>query len=120
MKRESVDESVCPLEGPLQVFASKWKPAILHHLFKNKVLRHGELLQVLEKVSQKVLTSQLRELERDGLVRRTVFNEIPARVEYEPTELAWSIRPIFVMIHQWNDNHMPTVRMARIQYDVRS
>ena len=119
MSLENSHESVCPLEGPLQVFASKWKPAILHHLYENNVLRHGELLKRLQQISQKVLTSQLRELERDGLVRRTVFDEVPARVEYNPTELAWSIRPIFVMIHKWHDDHMHSVHAARKHFDER-
>lgn len=110
-------DNPCPLDEPLATFARKWKPRILFHLFENDSLRHGELRKKLPNVSQKVLTEHLRELERDGLVRRTVLQVAPPKVEYTATQLGWSIRPVFVMIHQWGEAHQPQVDAARREYD---
>ncbi|MEM1226422.1 MAG: helix-turn-helix domain-containing protein [Planctomycetota bacterium] len=107
-------DSPCPLEAPLAIFARKWKPEILFHLFENKALRHHELRKKLRGVSQKVLTEQLRELERDGLVSRSVLQVAPPRVQYAATDLGHSIRPIFAAIHRWGDDHMDEVKAARI------
>ena len=107
----------CSLEGSLAVFASKWKPAILFHLYKHKSLRHGELRRLIPEISQRIMTQQLRELERDGLVVREVFQEVPPKVEYSATKLARTIRPLFVEIEEWGQSQMKNVEAARKRYD---
>ncbi len=76
----------------IAVFATKWKPVLLFHLFDNGTLRHGELRRLLPDISQRILTQQLRELERDGLVTREQFQVVPPKVEYSATKLAWTVK----------------------------
>ncbi|MGE3181032.1 MAG: winged helix-turn-helix transcriptional regulator [Phycisphaerae bacterium] len=106
----------CALDRALAVFASKWKPALLYHLYEHPRLRHGELRRLIPEVSQRVMTQQLREMERDGLVRREVFSEMPPRVEYAATALAHTVRPLFVAIEKWGTANMPDVEAARRQH----
>ena len=106
----------CPIGEALHVFAGRWKPEILWHL-KNERMRFNQLQKSIGAVSQKMLTQQLRELERDGLVKRTQYPEIPPRVEYECTDLAKSLEPIFKMLVQWTEAHHETVTQAQQQYD---
>ncbi len=106
----------CPIGGALSVFAGRWKPEILWHL-KNGPVRFNQLLRLIEGVSQKMLTQQLRELQRDGLVTRTQYEEIPPRVEYACTKLADSLVPIFDELEEWNKTHHHHVRKAQKKYD---
>jgi DNA-binding HxlR family transcriptional regulator len=110
----------CALEATMAVFASKWKPALLFHLYENDSLRHGELRRLIPEVSQRIMTQQLRELERDGLVKRNDFREVPPRVEYSATELARTIRPLFVSIEKWGGEQMKKVTAARKRYDKKN
>ena len=83
----------CPVETTLTLIGDKWKVLILRDLLPGKK-RFGELKKSLGKVSQKVLTAQLRDMESNGLVSRKVFPEVPPRVEYSLTELGQSLKPI--------------------------
>ena len=107
----------CELEATLAVFGSKWKPALLFHLYENDSLRHDELRRLIPEVSQRIMTQQLRELERDGLVLRNDFHEVPPRVEYSATELARTICPLFVSIEKWGKEQIKNVEAARKRYD---
>ncbi len=107
---------VCPVGDALNVFSGRWKPEILWHL-KQGTLRFNQLRRAIGAVSQKMLTQQLRELERDGLVVRTQFQEIPPRVEYARTDLASSLEPIFLALEQWRDAHADDLSAARKKYD---
>ena len=90
----------CPVMITLSLIGSKWKISILWALFNGKK-RFGELRRLLGNISQKVLTAQLRELEADGLVLRTVYSEVPPRVEYELTEQGRTLRPVFKALWDW-------------------
>ena len=83
----------CPVETTLTLISNKWKVLILRDLMTG-TKRFGVLKKSLGQVSQKVLTAQLREMEADGLLTRTVYPEVPPRVEYTLTELGCSLKPI--------------------------
>ena len=99
-----------PIDATVRLIGSKWKCSILCHLMDGGELRTGELRRLLAGVSQKVLTEQLRELERDGLVSRTVHPEVPPRVEYRLTELGGSLRPIIDAMCEWGAGYLAQTR----------
>ena len=99
----------CPVETTLTLISSKWKILILRDLMPG-TKRFGELKKSIGEVSQKVLTAQLREMETDGLVRRTVYPEVPPRVEYSLSELGESMRPIISAMEQWGRDYQELVQ----------
>ena len=94
------DLPACPVETTLTLIGSKWKVLILRDLIDGKK-RFGELKRSVGSVSQKVLTAQLREMESDGLLTRTVYPEVPPRVEYELSELGMSLKPVLDSLWAW-------------------
>lgn len=90
----------CPVETTLSLIGDKWKVLILRDLASGP-LRFGELQRSIGHVSQKVLTSQLRSMEADGLVHREVFAEVPPRVEYSLTSLGQSLGPVIDALKKW-------------------
>ena len=92
--------SACPVETTLTLIGDKWKVLILRDLLTG-TKRFGELKKSIGNVSQKVLTSQLRAMEGSGLLTRTVYAEVPPRVEYTLTELGQSLRPILDAMQSW-------------------
>lgn len=91
---------VCPVEITLSLISSKWKVLILRDLMDG-TRRFGELKKSIGHVTQKVLTSQLREMEADGLLTRKVYAEVPPRVEYTLTELGLSLKPVLNAMVEW-------------------
>ena len=98
----------CPVETTLTLISSKWKILILRDLMPG-TKRFGELKKSIGGVSQKVLTAQLREMETDGLVRRTVYPEVPPRVEYTMTALGRSLKPILDAMWDWGEAYQGKV-----------
>lgn len=94
----------CPVETTLLLISDKWKVLILRDLLGG-TLRFGELRRSLGSVSQKVLTANLRQMERDGLVHRKVYPEVPPRVEYSLTETGKSLRPVIETMRDWGSNY---------------
>lgn len=94
----------CPVETTLTLIGNKWKVLILRDLLSG-TKRFGELKKSVGAVSQKVLTAQLRDMEADGLLTRTVYPEVPPRVEYELTELGLSLKPILDSMCVWGENY---------------
>ena len=94
----------CPVETTLLLISDKWKVLILRDLLDG-TLRFGELRRSLGSVSQKVLTANLRQMERDGLVHRKVYPEVPPRVEYSLTETGKSLRPVIEAMRDWGSNY---------------
>ncbi len=94
----------CSMELTLAVIGGKWKSLILWHLTE-QTLRFSELRKQLPQVTQKMLTQQLRELERDGLVKRFIYTQIPPKVEYSLTDTGKSLLPILETMCQWGLNY---------------
>ena len=90
----------CPVEVTLMLISDRWKVLILRDLLSG-TKRFGELKKSIGSISQKVLTSNLRSMEEDGLLTRKVYAEVPPRVEYTLTELRKSLRPILCAMQQW-------------------
>ena len=99
----------CPVETTLTLISSKWKILILRDLMPG-TKRFGELKKSIGGVSQKVLTAQLREMETDGLVRRTVYPEVPPRVEYTLTALGRSLKPILDAMWDWGEAYQGKIK----------
>ena len=109
--RESGNDAaqyICGVAVSLEIIGGKWKGVILWHLC-HKTLRFSQLRRRLQGVTQKMLTQQLRELERDGLVNRKVYAEVPPRVEYSLTDLGRTLEPTLRQLCDWgrtyNDEH---------------
>ena len=94
----------CPVATTVQLIGSKWKLLILRNLLA-RPWRFNELKKDLAGISQKVLTDSLRSLENDGIVTRTVYPEIPPRVEYSLTELGRSLKPILDAMQSWGEEY---------------
>ncbi|MFD6399920.1 winged helix-turn-helix transcriptional regulator [Nocardia sp. NPDC060249] len=106
----------CPARQLLDRISDKWVSLAINALADGS-LRYSELNQRLAGVSQKMLTQTLRNLERDGLVTRTVLPEVPVRVEYRLTPLGEDLLPVMRTIKGWAEQHMDQVLVARAAYD---
>jgi DNA-binding HxlR family transcriptional regulator len=95
------DDSVGDIEEALKCLEGRWKLLILSHLFASTVLRFSELERAIPSVSQKMLIQQLRELERDGIVLRTVHPQVPPKVEYGLTAIGRALTPVFEALLNW-------------------
>jgi DNA-binding HxlR family transcriptional regulator len=91
----------CYFDLTLQVIGGKWKTIILYHLGKNEVLRYGELKKVVLNITEKMLTQQLRELEKDKMVQRKVYRQVPPKVEYSLTQFGQTIMPALMSLREW-------------------
>jgi DNA-binding HxlR family transcriptional regulator len=99
--------SMCPIEELLVLIGGRWKPVILWWLIGSpKPLRFKTLRANMPRISQKVLTQQLRELERDGLIKREMFAEMPVRVEYSPTPYGRKMRSLLRILDSWSRKHV--------------
>ncbi len=106
MIKEEYDHNLgCPLEATLGIIGGKWKSIILHHLLK-ETLRFGELRRTMPGITQKMLTMQLRELEKDGLISRKVYPEVPPKVEYSITKYGKTIKPVIRTLQDWGIQHL--------------
>ena len=96
----------CIIDDTIHLLSKKWALLIMRELYDNKKMRYNELRISLNGISPKTLTERLRELENEGLVKREIFAEVPARVEYSLTEkgleMAASLKPIISWAQKWN------------------
>ena len=99
----------CPVETTLTLIGDKWKVLILRDLLTG-TKRFGELKKSIGNVSQKVLTAQLRAMEESGLLTRTVYAEVPPRVEYTLTELGQSLKPILDSMWNWGEEYKASLK----------
>jgi DNA-binding HxlR family transcriptional regulator len=96
----------CPVESTLSFIDGKWKGVILHHLLEEGTLRFNELRRRIPSVTQRMLTKQLRELEEEGLITRTVYPVVPPRVDYDLTPLGQSLEPVITALRAWGIAHV--------------
>lgn len=94
------------IEIAKDIIIGKWKPVILLHLFNNEKLRFSELQRAIPDISKKMLTNQLRELERHDIVHRKVYAEVPPRVEYSVTVYGNSLKTVLLSMHTWGLEHL--------------
>ena len=104
MEQQKKGLPACPVETTLTLIGDKWKVLILRDLLPG-TKRFGELKKSIGHVSQKVLTTQLRDMEQSGLVHRQVFAEVPPRVEYSLTGLGQSLKPILDAMQVWGEGY---------------
>lgn len=96
----------CEMEITLNAIGGKWKPLILYYLIENGTKRFGEIKSFINHTSHKTLTNQLRELEDDNLVSRTVYPAVPPKVEYSITEKGMSLYPILEAMCEWGEKNL--------------
>ena len=111
-RHESGSVIQCPMEATLDLIGGKWKGVILFRLSEQR-LRFNQLHRLVCKVTPRMLTRQLRELEADGLVRRTVYAEVPPRVEYDLTDTGQSLAPVLRALMSWGEEHALPMVNAR-------
>lgn len=92
----------CPVETTLSVIGTKWMVLIIRELL-NGTMRFGEIQKALDGISQKVLTTNLRKMEKEGLLNRKVYPEVPPRVEYTLTDLGYSLKPVLDAMKDWGE-----------------
>ena len=107
----------CGLDVTLRVISGKWKPLILYFVAQGGPTRYGELKRAVRTVSDKMLIQQLKELEADGLVKRTDYKEVPPRVDYSLTPLGRSLAEALVPLCSWGTEHMAEVSRVFAQRD---
>jgi DNA-binding HxlR family transcriptional regulator len=99
-----MDHFECPVKLTANIIGGKWKPLIIFHL-ETRTRRFSELQRLIPSTTKKMLTKHLRELERDEIIARAVFAEVPPRVEYSLTRHGQSLRPILKLMSKWGKRH---------------
>ncbi|MER7205170.1 transcriptional regulator [Streptomyces sp. CB01635] len=110
-------EQACPISPVLDIVFSRWTTPILWALNEYGTQRFVQLQRAIGTITPKVLTQRLRQMERDGLVVRTYYPEVPPRVEYEISDLGRSLAPLFATLAEWSSGHLPLVEEARERFD---
>ncbi len=106
------DPERCPFTATWNVIGGKWKGIIWWRL-SNGLARFSELQRAIPQVTKKMLAKQLRELERDGIVHRRIFAEVPPRVEYSLTEYGLSLQPVIDSICAWGGGHLQRLEVGQ-------
>jgi DNA-binding HxlR family transcriptional regulator len=117
MDKEICDIDSCGVRDALQIIGGKWKNRILYVIVLNEPIRFNELRRSLPEISQKMLTQQLRELERDGIVLRKSYPEMPMRVEYSMTSIGESIGLLYKAINLCQQDNIKYIEERRFTYD---
>ena len=96
----------CAVEACLEVIGGKWKGVLIHHLMEHGVLRFNEIQRLKPELSPRILTAQLRELEKDGVVVRKVYPVVPPKVEYSLSPAGEALKPIIQAMQAWGDAYL--------------
>lgn len=105
-QRLANNEFNCEKELTMSIISGKYKVVIIWHLGNERPHRYGELSRLFKRISNRMLTKQLRELEQDGIVERTIYPTVPPHVEYSLTELGFTLLPVVNHIYRWGQEHM--------------
>ena len=100
---------ICPVRNVVARFGNKWALLVILVLSENEPIRYNELGRKIPDISSRVLSNTLRILEADGLVNRSVYQEVPPRVEYSLTDTGRSLVPIIIKLTEWAQNNMKTI-----------
>jgi DNA-binding HxlR family transcriptional regulator len=104
-KKIIFDENSCPVTATMKVLGGKWKPTLINAIYQTAPARFGELKRSVIGITQSMLTSQLRELEDDGIITRKIYAEIPPKVEYTLTEFGLTLSPIIQSMADWGNQY---------------
>lgn len=102
------------VEAALEVMGGKWKPLIIYHLMTGRK-RTSELRRLIPDITQKMLTTQLRGLEKDEIIQRKVYSEVPPKVEYELTDYGWGLKPALDHLCYWGEEHLDKIHGDRFK-----
>ena len=100
----------CPIRNILARMSDKWSLLVMYALSQVEKMRFGDIRRAVPDISQKMLTVTLRTLEEDGFVTRTIYPEVPPRVEYTLTELGYSLKPVMDALWKWGENYQAQCR----------
>ena len=112
MDEKTMPRMDCAIDATMSVIEGRWKTVILCKLYKNGPMRFNQLMKSINGVSPRILTKQLKELESDGIIKRTSYQEIPPRVEYSITDKGMSLGPIMIAMAEWGLNNMFSNRVT--------
>ncbi|MFD1255691.1 winged helix-turn-helix transcriptional regulator [Mucilaginibacter terrae] len=104
-KKIVFDEYSCPVTATIQVLGGKWKAILINAIYFTSPARFGELRRSVKGITQSMLTTQLRELEADGIISRKIYAEIPPRVEYKLTDFGLTLSPIIQAMAEWGKQY---------------
>lgn len=113
-KKLVFDEISCPVTATMGVLGGKWKPILINAIYLTAPARFGELKRSVKGITQSMLTSQLRELEDDGIISRKIYAEIPPRVEYTLTEFGLTLSPIMLAMAKWGKEYRLQQQKGRL------
>src|SRR6516225_4020078 len=114
MRHRRYDRLGCPVEACTEVIGGKWKGEILFILFSG-TKRHSELRKLIPDTTQRMLTTQLRELEEDGVIERKVYAQVPPKVEYSISKRGRALKPVIDAMWDWGKNFLDTLPEGRLK-----
>ena len=106
MAKAILSDEICPMELGLNILSGKWKLLILYHVYQEKIIRFNELKRKLGQITTKTLTMQLQELETQHIIKRTVYPEVPPRVEYSFTQIGETLIPVLKTLCDWGTEYL--------------
>ena len=109
MSKTEAVSNACPMELGINILSGKWKLRILWNLYIKKVVRCNELQRNLGNITTKTLTEQLRELENKKMIKRTIYPEIPPKVEYSLTDIGNTIGPVLKTLCDWGNDYLELI-----------
>src|SRR5437667_8486527 len=101
---------LCPVDAGLALITGKWKPRILWKLYRYQTMRFSQFKRLMPDITDKMLSQQLRELEADGLITRTIYPVVPPKVEYTFTDFGKTLEPVIAAIASWGETHEAEIR----------
>lgn len=113
MTKNCTDIFSCPVEETQKVIGGKWKPVIIYFI-SSDVRRFGELSRLINGISKRMLTAQLRELEDDKIISRKVYAEVPPRVDYTLTDVGQSLMPVIKLMYEWGESRLAVKSFGKV------